>query len=201
MSLRIQQTGALALAASLSLCAAALAAEEGHTEHGAHQHGHGTLTLAIEKTTVSLELRVPGNDILGFEHAPSTDQEKKAVADAKAKLADALGLFGFPKEAGCTVTEADVHMHGGDHDGDDDEKDAHKAETATAPAHAHEHSSVHAKYTLTCRTPQAIKALDIALFAAFAGSQELDIVAVSETGQAKVEATRKAPKVSLSGLW
>jgi hypothetical protein len=201
MRLCIFPIGALAFAASASLAAIAFAADEGHTEHGAHQHGHGTLMLAVEKSTVSLELRAPGNDILGFEHAPATDQEKKIVAEAKAKLADALGLFGIPKDAGCTVTEADVHMHGGDQDGDDDEKEAHKADTGTQPAHTHAHSSVHAKYTLTCRTPQAIKALDIALFAAFPGSQELDIVAVSETGQAKAEATRKAPKVSLPGLW
>ncbi|RTL71357.1 MAG: DUF2796 domain-containing protein [Hyphomicrobiales bacterium] len=201
MRLRTPLIGALAFAASASLAAVAFAADDGHTEHGAHQHGHGTLTMAIENTTVSLELRVPGNDILGFEHPPATDQEKKLVAEAKVKLADALGMFGIPKDAGCAVTETDVHMHGGDHDGDDDEKEAQKADTGAQPAHTHEHSAVHAKYTLTCRTPQAIKALDIALFAAFPGSQELDIVAVSEKGQAKVEATRKVPKVSLPGLW
>lgn len=174
----------------------ALSADERHAEHGAHQHGHGSLEIAIEKGTISLDLRMPGSDIVGFEHAPATEHEKKAVEDAKKRLADPLLMFGIPPDAGCRTTEVDVHVHAGDHDDDQGEQ---KTPAASEPKH--EHSNFHAKYTLTCTAPQAIKSLDIALFAAFAGAQELDVIAVSEKGQVKAEASRKAPKVPLPGLW
>lgn len=187
--------------------AAAFAAEEGHTEHGAHQHGHGSFEMAIEKTVVSIELRAPGVDIVGFEHPAASEQEKAAVEAAKAKLADPLAMFGVPKDAQCVVTAADVHVHEGAHDDDDkpgaDGAAAAKGDAAvkdSGHAHEHGHSNFHAKYTLTCRAPQAIKSLDFAFFAAFAGAQELEVVAVSEKGQVKAEATRKAPKVALPGL-
>lgn len=197
---------AVALVAMVT--ASGAVAHEKSREQGAHQHGHGTLELAVEKSTVTLELRMPGNDVVGFEHAAKTAKEKKAVEDAKRRLADPIKLFGVPAAAGCSVTASDVHTHTGDEEhkaetGATPQKET-KAETETKPeadAHEHEHSSFHAKYTLTCTTPHAIKALDIALFSAFRGSQELEVVAVSEKGQVKAEATRKAPKVSLGGLW
>ena len=198
MDLHATFKGAGALLASFMMATAAYCADEAHTQHGAHQHGHGTLDVAIEKNTVSLELRVPGSDIVGFEHAPANEQEKNAIEDARARLSDPLKMFGFPKEAGCRLVEADVHTHGGDNE----EKQAQGKQAEPAkPEQPHEHSSFHAKYTLTCAMPQAIKSLDLAFFAAFSGAQELEIVAVSEKGQVKAEATRATPKVSLSGLW
>lgn len=203
--------GALAAAVACGLVpwgTAAFAADEGHTEHGAHQHGHGSFEMAIEKTAVSIELRAPGVDIVGFEHPAATDQEKAAVEAAKAKLAEPLAMFGLPKEAQCVVNAVDVHVHEGAHDDDDKPgKDGVTAAKDSDPAkgsehaHDHGHSNFHAKYTLTCSTPQAIKSLDFAFFAAFAGAQELEVIAVSEKGQVKAEATRKAPKVPLRGLW
>ena len=56
-----------------------------------HVHGHGTLNIAIEDKRVSMELEVPGMDIVGFEHAPSTDDQKAAVEKAKARLEKPLG--------------------------------------------------------------------------------------------------------------
>src|SRR3990172_13326550 len=80
---------------TLTVFAAALAAtparaEEAKRELGAHEHGHGTLNIAIENARVSMELEAPGMDIVGFEYAASTDDQKAAVAKAKAELAKPL---------------------------------------------------------------------------------------------------------------
>jgi hypothetical protein len=189
-------------AAVLALSSGAFAAEE-HREQGAHQHGHGSFEMAIEKTTVSISLTIPGDDIVGFEHSPANAKETAAIEAAKKSLADALTLFGIPKEAGCKVETADVHTHG--YKADDDHKHEDKA---AAPAdakkeadHDHKHGSFHGKYTLACAKPSAITALNFKFFATFPRSQELDIVAVSEKSQVKVEATRKKPNVALKGLW
>ncbi len=103
---------------AMSLLAIPTRGEEGHRELGPHVHGHGTLNIAIEDKRVSMELEVPGMDIVGFEHAPSTDDQKAAVEKAKARLEKPLGVFSLPAAAGCTVAEAKVaieaeHAHHG----------------------------------------------------------------------------------------
>jgi len=195
---------ASAAAALLAFSFGAHAAGE-HREQGAHQHGHGDLELAIEKTVVSINLKIPGDDIVGFEHPPANDKQKAAIENAKKALGDALTLFGIPKEAACKVEETNVHTHGykagedHDHKHDAAEKDAKDAKGDGTKDH--KHGSFHAKYKLDCAKPSAITALSVKLFATFPRSQALEIVAVSEKGQVKAEATRKKPNVALRGLW
>lgn len=192
-------------AAALTLASGAFAADN-HREQGAHQHGHGSFEMAIEKTTVSINLTIPGDDIVGFEHPPTNPKQTAAIETAKKALGDALTLFGVPKDAGCKVESADVHTHGYKKDDDHaghkhDEKPAKAADAKDDKAHDHKHGSFHAKYTLACAKPSAITALNFKFFATFPRSQELEVVAVSEKSQIKVEATRKKPSVALKGLW
>ena len=116
--MRNQFSFTLAIAA-ISLLANAARAEDEHRELGPHVHGHGTLNIAIEDKRVSMELEVPGMDIVGFEHAPSTADQKAAVDKATARLEKPLEVFSLPTAAGCTVAEAKVsveaeHHHDGE---------------------------------------------------------------------------------------
>jgi hypothetical protein len=203
--MRLRAATALLATFTFALGIPGLHAAEEKREQEAHQHGHGTFEMAIEKASVSIDLRVPGDDIVGFEHAPGNAKEKAALEAAKKTLADALGLFGIPKDAACKVDEAKVHTHGFGADNDHDHKhDAKPEKTQGAKSNDgddHKHGSFHGAYKLTCAKPAAITALNFKFFASFPRSQELEIVAVSEKSQVKAEATRKSPTVSLRGLW
>jgi hypothetical protein len=133
---------------------------------------------------VSIELEIPASDIVGFEHEPKTDKDKAAVETAKKKLADPLRLFGVPKGAQCAVASAKVELEAGAKDASD------KAPKA--------HADFHAQYALTCAKPAEIVALDFAFFTDFPNAQELEVVVISEKGQMKAEATRKARKVAIT---
>jgi hypothetical protein len=61
-----------------------LKAAERH--HHAHEHGVSTLKIAVEGPLVEMRLVSPGMDIVGFEHAPSTDTDRQAVAKAGAPV-------------------------------------------------------------------------------------------------------------------
>jgi hypothetical protein len=74
---------------AVAVLAFAASAEE-QRQLGAHEHGHGHLNIAIEAKSVAFELEVPGMDIVGFEHEPSTPEQRAAVAQAKATLAGGL---------------------------------------------------------------------------------------------------------------
>src|SRR6516162_4732569 len=101
------------LTAAMAAAAIPALAEEQHRQLGAHVHGHGRLNIAIEGKKLSMELEVPGADIVGFEHEPSTAEQRAALAEAKARLANASMLFAPEPKAGCTLEQAKVSVEAG----------------------------------------------------------------------------------------
>ena len=63
----------LTLAGARIVLAFPALAEE-HRQLGPHQHGHGTLNIAIENGEVSMDLDVPGADIVGFENEKRSEE-------------------------------------------------------------------------------------------------------------------------------
>src|SRR5215470_12370198 len=92
------------------------AAQTAHRELGPHEHGRGTLNIAVEGNKISMEFEVPGMVIVGFEHAAKTPEDKTTLEKAKQKLSAPLSLFRLPASAGCRVTEAKIEVEAGEHD-------------------------------------------------------------------------------------
>ena len=187
--------------AAISLLTNAARAEDEHRELGPHVHGHGTLNIAIEDKRVSMELEVPGMDIVGFEHAPSTDDQKAAVEKATARLEKPLGVFSLPASAGCTVAEAKVSVEAEHHhDGDDDDAD-HKdgAKDDGHDEHAG-HNQFHVNYALDCTNPNELKTINFDYFTLFAGAHDLAVNVVTAKGQSKYEVSRDKPTLDLTGI-
>jgi hypothetical protein len=173
-------------------------------ELGAHEHGRGTLNIAMEGTRVSMELEVPGVDIVGFEHAAETRKQKTAVDQAKKRLSTPQTLFKLPASAGCVVKEASAAVEGGEHD-QDQAKDPAKADKegagkGTTEKEGKEHSEFQAKYTFECKTPANITAIEFDYFRAFPGAQKLDVNLITPKGQTKFEVTRAKPRIELAGM-
>jgi hypothetical protein len=198
--------GRFAIIAGLAvgLAASSAGAGDGHRELGAHEHGHGTFNVAIDGKTVAIELIAPGADIVGFEHAPKSDEQKAKLAAAKAALEKIETVLELPGAAGCKVAKADVeaphadekaakdgHGHGHGHD---------HGKKAGKDDHGEVHSEFHATYELTCSAPDAFGQLKFTYFDSFKGAEELDVTVVSPKGQKAFEATRAKPEVRLDGL-
>ena len=98
----------LALSTLMSVGLATGAIAQDHRELGPHVHGAGTLKIAIEGNKVSMDFSAPANDILGFEHQPSTPDQRKTLAAATESLGKPLALFTFPAAAGCKAGSANV---------------------------------------------------------------------------------------------
>jgi Protein of unknown function (DUF2796) len=185
-------------AAAFAVSLPALAEE--HRELGPHEHGHGKLNIAVEGNSVSMELEVPGADIVGFEHEPGTDEQKAAVEKAKATLADALSVFKLPAGVGCKVAEAEVliqpedeHEHAEEHE-DAANSDAKEAEEG------HRHSEFHVTYALDCAAPAKLTSINFKYFDLFAGARVLSVNLVTPKGQTSYEVTREAPKLDLGEI-
>lgn len=175
----------------LSFAIPALRAEEPRAL-GAHEHGHGTLDIAIEGDTFAFELEVPAMDIVGFEHEASSKADKTAIEKAEITLAKGLALFELPEAAGCAQNDADIEVADVGHDGGDAEDgDGHEADG---------HNSFHAVYEFSCKSPGEVKRIGFAFFKAFPASAALSVTVVTPKGQSKFEVTRDKPEADLSGL-
>lgn len=181
---------AVLLVAGIGFVLPAGTAQAQHRELGPHQHGHGTLNIAIEGGRVSMELDVPGADIVGFEHGAKTKAQRAAVENAKAQLASPLSLFVLPKSAGCSVKQANVKIEGADEGKAGHAKDAKE--------HA-EHSDFNADYVLECAAADKLTSIQFPYFDKFSGAEELEVNLVTAKGQSKFEVKRSKPQLDLTG--
>ena len=111
--------------------------EHERRELGAHEHGAAELMIAWSGSDVAIDLETPAYNILGFEYAPTSDEEKALLEEAVAAL-ETGKLLQLSPDAGCTVVSANVQTsfseEGHDEEGhheeshDSDEKDHHDDE-------------------------------------------------------------------------
>lgn len=159
-----------------------------HGSLGAHEHGVASLNVALDGQTLEIQLESPAMNIVGFEHAASSESDKASVAAARARLEKPLQLFALPAAAGCSVSEVELEspLFGSTHAHDDDEHEAH--------AHDHEHSDIDAAYHLTCKNPDALEALDLTvLFRQFPATEKVAVQLIGRSGQQGAELSKAQP--------
>lgn len=181
----------LGLAAGLAATTAAAVAQE-RRELGAHEHGHSALNIAVEGKRVSMELRAPGKDIVGFEHEAATDADKAAMKRAEAALGDPLSLFVLPSAAGCKLAAAEVGLAEEDH-----HAEGHDQHAKDEEAEEGEHAEFHAEYALDCADPTRLDAITFAFFERFPGAEEVEVTLVTPSGQSTFEVERGQPRLKL----
>ena len=193
-----------AISALLVVQPLAAAQDPGQRQHGTHEHGVASLTIAIDGTLMQVALESPAMNLVGFEHAPASDAQRKALEDALAVLADWGRLFRVPEEADCDLVQAEVEAPPG-HLGEDGAGGTDR-DSARVPGHGHEHGHEHeddhagaahadirAAYRLDCRDPGALTRLDLGLFDAFPGTERVRVQFVTPGGQGAVELTPADP--------
>lgn len=214
----------IAVAATILVLASAQGAAETERQLGPHQHGHGSLNLAVEGQTVQMELEVPGVDIVGFEHKAKTAEDRAKMEAAAKTLAQPLALFILPGEAGCKVTAAKVSIVGAtepdddtheldhhdhteveaheaeDHQAEEHGADERQAEEHEADEHQAEHSEFHAEYALSCSNVAAITAISFPYFEVFPNSAELAVTLITEKGQKAFEVNREHALIDIRGI-
>ncbi|MGL6261337.1 ZrgA family zinc uptake protein, partial [Vibrio sp. WXL210] len=131
-------TLALSTLTAFGLTATPVLADSEFRQHGSHVHGEVELNVAQDANELLIEIVAPGADVVGFEHAPKTEQEEAALKQAIAKLEQPTSLFTLTANANCSVEHVSVthtlgedsldhHDHGHDeHKHDDHDHDEHK---------------------------------------------------------------------------
>jgi hypothetical protein len=76
----------------------------------AHVHGVAMLNVAVESGLLEMEFVTPAGNLIGFEHAPVSEKERKAVQEANEFLEKGSELFRLPAAARCSLQVADVEF-------------------------------------------------------------------------------------------
>ncbi|MDN3680001.1 DUF2796 domain-containing protein [Vibrio tapetis subsp. quintayensis] len=159
----MNRTFSLTLLSTAILSGSAFA-DESFRQHDAHVHGVVEFNMAQEDNVLMVEISAPGADVVGFEHAPKTDEQKATLTQAELLLMQPNNIFMLPDAASCKVVHAHVsntlenskpstdheksedhahaeHKHEEHHDHDHDE---HKHEEHHDHDHAeHKHEEHH----------------------------------------------------------
>lgn len=205
------------IAALIILSATAVAAENTR-QLDAHEHGVGQLDIAFDGDKIAMELHVPGADIVGFEYAAKSAEDRALVDAAVASLARPLDLFALPAAAGCSVTRASASLesdeaheeHGhddheahteeghdhADHAGEDHQDEDHENHTTDAG-----HTEFHAEYLLQCADLSQAGMITFNYFDAFPNALELEVQMISDKGATAFEVERNAPTLDLRGMF
>lgn len=139
-----------------------------HRHHNAHVHGHGQLNIAIDNRVLHIELKMPAQDILGFENVTTNAQRvavRKAIDDLKSK-----DLWILPEKSQCSLIQLSV-------------KTSKHHQHVDKGKHASDHMDIYASYTYKCHNPNALNTLGTTLFEYFLGSQKISVQSVTARGQ------------------
>lgn len=174
----------LALTALFAISALPFTASAQQAPH-AHVHGQVKLDVAIEGPTVVIEMESPLDNFVGFERAPRTDDEKKAVDEVVAQLRAADHLFKIDPTANCklgpvTLRSATLGLG--------------KPEANAAEGHA----DLDGTFAFNCTNASAAKFIDIDLFNAFKGPRQIEAQIASPQGQFKRTLKRPATRLTWS---
>jgi len=187
---------ALFLFSSLSTSASTEVDHDTQRQHGAHDHGHATLNLVQEGKTIQLMLESPAVNIIGFEHAATTPQEKQKIEKALELLKQGEKLFSFPAATQCVQTEVEVESEltelAAHHDESKEESSTHKESHHDEPEG---HSEFEVNYQFVCNTPAALDTLKVHIFELFPLTEEIEAQVVTDKRQFATELSSQASTI------
>lgn len=148
----------------------------------AHEHGAARLDVALEGSTLTIELETPLDGLLGFERAPRTEAEKRAADAAIATLRAADALFGIDPAAQCkavsvALSSAPLKLGG------------------AAASNGDGHADLDGEFTFRCQAAPAW--LDAGLFEAFPRLTRLDVQVAAPKGQRRLVLKRPSQRIAL----
>lgn len=170
-TLALWLTAAPLLSADTAQQSATMQAHTEHEEHSAHEHGVGSLSIAVTNQTIEIQLDSPAANVFGFEHEPSSEADQTTVAEISAKLQAGLDLFEFDQDAQCKLEKAELTT---DSEHSEDQTDA-KAHEHAAENETPTHRDITVNWLFSCEQPSALKTITPHLFSQFNGFEKLEV--------------------------
>lgn len=143
---------------------------------GAHVHGAASLQVAVDGNTLSLQLETPLANLVGFEHAPRTAQQKQALRAMADRLRQAGEMFTPTPAARCTTVSVELES---------------PLLQSSSPAEGDGHADLDGSFVFRCENAAALRDIEVGLFASFPKLRRIDVQVAGPRGQS---ATRLSPQ-------
>ena len=152
---------------------------------GVHQHGVAQLDVVLEPPLLGVTLHSPLANLLGFEYAPVTAQEKSRWNELQQQLRHADQQLALPAAAGCRLESVALGdpfaNHNNDHDHD----------------HDHQHADIMVEYLFHCSQAQKLRQLQLPLMGNFSAIERLQVRLLTPAGQHQRELSGGQQELSL----
>lgn len=157
----------------------------------AHVHGKGHLAVAIDGNTLTLMLEAPGESLVGFEHAARNARERTAIARARQTLERPAGLFVPSAAAACTARSSKLAspLFDAGASTQPDKSHQHAHGKGHEKGHEHVHADIKGEFVFHCARPEALRDLDVRLFASFPRLKQLQFELAGPRGQTALRLT------------
>lgn len=167
-------------AAAWLLCAGVVQAAD------RHEHGVARLDIAIEATSITIELEAPLENLLGFERAPRTAAERRQADAMVARLRAADAMFAIDPAAACKPVRVELTSA------------ALKLGTPDPQAPKQEgHADIDGAFEFSCADASKAGYIDVGLFE-FARMQRLQVQVAAPRGQSKRDLKRPERRIVLT---
>jgi len=146
-----------------------------HREHSAHEHGVAELKLALSDHDLSVEFDSPAVNLVGFEHAATSEKDRQVVANVAQNLRLPLTFLALPSAAHCTLTKTAVEselLGNATDTSHSDHKNGHEG-----------HADFMANYQFHCKDPQALNVVGVLLFETFTDIERISAQWLTATSQ------------------
>lgn len=158
-------------------------------EHTAHVHGQARLTIAFEQNRINFNLTTPAATLFGFEHSPTSFNERAIVSSSKIYLSQFSNILQF-NNTDCKTNDIDIaigatdtknhpnygHKHGHEH-GDEQENKHSQASS---------HQEVEVSYELSCQSTENIASASVQLFKQYPTLEKIHVIWLGHYQQGSV---------------
>lgn len=171
-------------------------ASQTHGHSPAHVHGMARIDIALAGDRLEINLDTPLDSLIGFEHAPRSESQRKAAQSMIAILKNGAQLFQITPGAQCSLTDISLNSPALGLVAANQEKKPGTNQNTT-PGNPAGHADLSARYRFTCKNPSRASQVDVNLFAATRHLQRIDLQLAVPAGQFKRTLNAPQKRVSL----
>ncbi len=162
-----------------------------------HEHGAAKLMMAMEGKKLQVEFEVPSESLIGFEHLPKSQSNRKNFNEAIKNLSDPSKLFSMPNKAECLLVGTNVSQslfsNEGDHGHDESKKEEEHGHDESEKSEIH--SEFKSNYYWNCQHLDEIDSIGTELMSFFPHIEEIRVNWISNYGQGSIELESKDERI------
>ena len=151
-----------------------------------HEHGAAKLMMVMEGKKLQVEFEVPSESLIGFEHFPKSQSNRKNFNGAIKILSDPSKLFSIPIKAECLLVGMNVSQSLFSNEEEHGHDDSEKSKI---------HSEFKSNYYWNCQHLDEIDSIGTQLMSFFFSIEEIRVNWISNNGQGSLELESKDDRI------